>query len=78
MCYKGRPGCAGQGNIAGPMSTLWEGTTLVQGLRNRAPEHGEGEMRQGCGLTRLKKLYYCAPACMSSVQSRGISNCSSQ
>jgi hypothetical protein len=24
----------------------------------------------------LKKLYYCAPACMSSVQSRGISNCS--
>jgi hypothetical protein len=36
------PGKAGQGNIAGPMSTLWEGTTQVQALRNKAPERGEG------------------------------------
>jgi hypothetical protein len=57
----------GQGNIAGPMSTLWEGTTQVQGLRNKAPERGEGEMRQGQALTRQKKVYYCAPACIASV-----------
>lgn len=33
-----------------------------------AHERGEGEMRQGQALTRQKKLYHSAPACMAGVQ----------
>lgn len=37
------------------MSTLWEGTTQVQTLRNKGPERGKRETRQGQALTRQKK-----------------------
>lgn len=70
------PGKAGQGNIAGPMSTLWEGTTQVQALRNKAPKYGEGEMRQGQALTRRKSLLLCA--CVHCKYLEGISKCSQQ
>lgn len=41
------------------MSTLWVGTAQVQTLRNKGPERGEGEMRQGQALTRYEYLSLC-------------------
>lgn len=40
------------------MSTPWEGTTLIQGLRNKAPERGEGNVgnETGTGTYTLKRF----------------------
>ena len=70
------PGKAGQGNITGPMSTLWEGTTQAQALSNHAAEHGEGEMRQGQALTRQKR--FITVRCVHSKCLERISKCSQQ